>query len=83
MSYFEDRNRLRVFNRDTGDTVTVLKKGGIYSYADGDFQYVWAPDGRWLAATLGSIITHQDVVLIDTTGQRDPINLSHSGYLDM
>ncbi len=82
LAYLADRGSIRVFDLATGATVTPLPPGAIYSYVDEDVSFRWSPDSRWLAATTGSIVTDQDIVLIDATGQRPPLPVTRSGYTD-
>mgnify|MGYP000647165363 CR=1 FL=1 len=82
LAYLADRNSIRVLNRATGATVTALPAGYFYSYQDDDMSFEWSPDSRWLTATVGSIVTNQDIVLLDASGQAAPMFVTHSGYYD-
>ncbi|HEY0864394.1 MAG TPA: S41 family peptidase [Lacunisphaera sp.] len=82
LAYLADRNQLRVLNRATGATVTALPAGYFYSYRDDDMSFEWSPDSRWLTATVGSIVTNQDIVLLDASGRAAPMTVTHSGYHD-
>ncbi|PUZ24587.1 C-terminal processing protease CtpA/Prc, contains a PDZ domain [Chitinophaga costaii] len=50
LAYVEDRNVLRVYNLASKQTRTVLPKGHNHSYSDGDWDFSWSPDGKWLLA---------------------------------
>ncbi len=82
LAYLADRNQIRVLDRATGATVTALPAGYFYSYQDDDMSYEWSPDSRWLTATTGSIVTNQDIVLLDASGKAAPMIVTHSGYHD-
>lgn len=82
LAYLADRNQLRVLNRTTGATVTALPAGYFYSYQDDDMSFEWSPDSRWLTATVGSVVTNQDIVLLDASGRAAPMTVTHSGYHD-
>ncbi len=82
LAYLANRNSIRVLDRITGETVTALPTGYLYSYLDDDLLFEWSPDSRWLTATVGSIVTNQDVVLLDATGKGAPMSVTHSGYND-
>ncbi len=82
LAYLADRGSICVLDRITGGTLTVLPPGMIYSYVDEDVIFRWSPDSRWIAATVGSIITDQDIVLLDATGQMPPQPITRSGYGD-
>ena len=83
VAYLEDRKRIRVFNKETRQTITVLKEGALYSYSDNDLRFTWSPDGRWIAATTGSAASNEEISLIDAEGKSAPINISQSGYRDL
>ena len=80
LAYLADRGSIRVFDLTTRETVTPLPPGIIYSYVDEDQTYRWSPDSRWLAATSGSIITGQDIALLDASGKAPPMPLTRGGY---
>lgn len=50
VAYIENRNILKVFNIATKKTRIVLPQGHNYSYADGDWNFQWSPDNKWLIA---------------------------------
>ncbi len=82
IAYFENRNSIKVWDRERGTTAVPLPPGYLFSYLDGDMSYDWSPDGRFLLATVGSIAGDVDIALCDATGQKAPVNLSRSGYSD-
>lgn len=48
LAFVEDRNILRVYNLASKKSHTVLPKGRNHSYSDGDWEFAWSPDGKWL-----------------------------------
>jgi len=48
IAYLENRNVLRVYNIAGKKSRTLLPAGRNYSYADGDIDFNWSPDGKWL-----------------------------------
>ncbi|MFP8778498.1 S41 family peptidase [Hydrogenophaga sp. RWCD_12] len=82
VAYFDNRSSIKVYDRTTGKTTTLLPPGKIYSYSDGDVSMTWSPDGRWIVATTGSPVEDTDITLLDTTGKNEPLNLSQSGFPD-
>lgn len=82
LAYLANRSSIKVLDLATGTTVDALPEGSIYSYADGDVTFSWSPDSRWLTATAGSIVSQQDIVLLDVFGKRPPAYISQSGYAD-
>lgn len=81
IAYHEDRTSVVVMDLTTKQTVTAVPGGLSYSYTDGDLPFTWSPDGRWIAATIGSVVTSFDIALADSTGQKLPVNLTRSGFL--
>ncbi|MBK6850283.1 MAG: PD40 domain-containing protein [Burkholderiales bacterium] len=83
VAYRADRNTLRVFEIATKSSVEVLSRDAVYSYADGDLNFAWSPDGRWLATRTGFEIGNAEVELVDASGRTPRRNISRSGFLDM
>lgn len=48
IAYIEERNILKVYNINTKKAITLLPEGHNHSYADGDWDFQWSPDGKWL-----------------------------------
>lgn len=82
LAYLADRSRILVFDRAAGTTTEVLAPGHFYSYTDEDVGFEWSPDSRWLVATVGSIVTNQDIALLDASGKTPPMPVTRSGFVD-
>lgn len=82
LAYLADHSRILVRDLATGATTENLAPGYFYSYTDEDIGFEWSPDSRWLVATIGSIVTNQDIALLDATGQRLPLLVTRSGFVD-
>ncbi len=50
VAYLEDRNIIKVYNIASKKTHTILPKGRNHSYADGDLDFNWSPDGKYILA---------------------------------
>ena len=48
IAYVEDRNVLRVYNIASKKSRTLLPAGRNFSYADGDWEFAWSPDSKWI-----------------------------------
>ncbi len=83
IAYLENRNGITVWDRDDATTRQALPPGSVYSYLDGDHQFAWSPDGRFILSTVGSIAGDMDIALCDASGENPPVNLSRSGYINM
>jgi tricorn protease len=82
VAYLADHTRIMVLDRATGATTEVLAPGYFYSYTDEDVGFEWSPDSRWLTATVGSVVTNQDIALLDATGRAPPLFITRSGFAD-
>ncbi|MEJ7766717.1 MAG: S41 family peptidase [Chitinophagaceae bacterium] len=83
IAYLEERNILKVFNIASRKSRVVVPPGVNFSYADGDQNYTWSPDNRWLAfnsneGRWGS--SEIDLIKADGSGKR--MNLTQSGFND-
>lgn len=48
IAYIKNRNILMVMNISTKEKTTILPKGHNFSYTDGDWDFEWSPDSKWL-----------------------------------
>ncbi len=82
LAYFQDRINIVVKNLKSGKEKTVLA-GDIYSYRDGDMNFEWSPDSRYLLSDYQAAggWNNTDVALIDVESG-DVTNLTGSGYTD-
>lgn len=48
IAYIKDRNILEVYNIASKKSRTILPSGHNYSYADGDWDFQWSPDSKWI-----------------------------------
>lgn len=53
MAYLEERNILKVYNLEKKTSVTIIGAGKNFSYRDGDQEYAWSPDSKWIVARSG------------------------------
>jgi tricorn protease len=81
VAYLQDRVVLRVINLASRKTRTILGAEHNYSYADGDQDYCWSPDGKWFLVQFGYIrLFTSQVGLVASDGQGQVINLTKSGF---
>jgi tricorn protease len=81
IAFLENRNILKVYNIASEKTRTILPEGHNYSYADGDIDFNWSPDGKWILADddyFGFGSSH--AALIKADGTRDILHPINSGF---
>ena len=83
IAYLANKTEIRVYDVKTKQTNVVLPASYNFSYSDGDVNYEWSPDSRWIATT--SIAdggwNNPDIVVASVDGKK-VVNLTNSGYSD-
>jgi len=81
IAYVEERNILKVYTIDTKKTVTLLPPGHNHSYADGDWDFNWSPDSRWIITDdeMG-YFSSSNTALIAADGTGDIVYPVNSGF---
>jgi Tol biopolymer transport system component/C-terminal processing protease CtpA/Prc len=81
LAFISNRNVLKILNIESGQTRTILPEGRNYSYADGDWDFVWSPDSRYILSDdgEGNWFT-SNVALISTDESKTIIHPFPSGY---
>ncbi len=81
VAYLENRVVLKVINLASKQTRTILPAEYNYSYADGDQNYRWSPDGKWFLVQFGYVrLFTPQVGLVSSDGKGRVINLTKSGF---
>ncbi|HQR93507.1 MAG: peptidase S41 [Bacteroidetes bacterium 24-39-8] len=78
VAYLENRNVLKVFNIASKQSRTIIPKGHNYSYRDGDLDFNWSPDGKYILTDdeyFGFGGSHAAIIKADGSGTIEhPIN---------
>ncbi len=78
VAYLENRNVLKVYNLASKQSRAIIPKGHNYSYRDGDLDFNWSPDGKFILADdefFGFGGSHAAVIKADGSGTIEhPIN---------
>lgn len=83
LAYLKDRTAIVVRNIKNGKEKTLLEGNVNYSYTDGDQNFTWSPDSRYILCNYQADggWNNEDIALIDVeTGKKT--NLTESGYTD-
>lgn len=83
VAYLEERNIIKVYNIASKKSRTIVPKGVNFSYADGDQNYKWSPDGKWIAfnSAEGRWGT-SEIALMKADGSGERKNVTESGFSD-
>lgn len=83
LAFLEDRTELKVMDLDTKKVATALDGKYNYSYSDGDVEFTWSPDSKWIAISYIGIggWNNTDVAIVKADGS-EVIDLTESGYSD-
>ncbi len=81
IAYLENRVAVKVINLASKQSRMILPAEYNYSYSDGDQNYQWSPDGKWLLVQfgVGQLLSPQ-IGLITSDGKGKVINLTKSGF---
>ena len=84
VAYLRDRTGIYVHDLKTGRDYKVLDKKFNYSYSDGDINFHWSPDSKWiLAGYIGhGGWQHPDCAMVKADGSGEVVNLTESGYAE-
>ncbi len=83
MAYIEDRRTLRVMDLTTRKTVTLLTPNELFHMRDGDKNFTWSPDSKWILADFSKLLNNSDIILLDASGKEEMKTLVPSGYYDV
>jgi Tol biopolymer transport system component/C-terminal processing protease CtpA/Prc len=81
VAYLEDRVVLKVVNRTSQQSRSILPADYNYSYSDGDQSYRWSPDGKWFLVQFAfvNLFTPQ-VGLVSSDGKGKVVDLTKNGF---
>ena len=83
IAFLEDRTELKILDIESGETRTIMPGHMSYSYSDGDQEYAWSPDGRWLlVAYLQPGVWSPELGLVKADGSGEIENVTLSGFND-
>lgn len=82
IAFLRDRSAIYVLNLETMKERQVMDKKYNYSYADGDQDFAWSPDGKWIITEYIGIggWNNKNVAIVKADGSGETHNLTESGY---
>ena len=83
IAYLEDRIKLKTINLKSKKVTSIHNGERHFSYADGDQDFEWSPDGKWFAITFyPKAYWVGEIGIVSANGDQKVINVSKSGFSD-
>lgn len=84
IAFIENRDEIRVMQRDGSQARTVFPARFNYSYSDGDLDFHWSPDSAWVSASYSprGLYFYRDIGIAPADGSAPPRDISVNGYSD-
>ncbi|MEO0606809.1 MAG: S41 family peptidase [Pseudomonadota bacterium] len=84
IGFIENRDLIRVMDRNGADRKTIFNAEQNYSYSDGDISFHFSPDSKWIAAdyTPRGYYFYTDIGLAPVDGSAPAQDISLNGYYD-
>ncbi len=84
VAFLQNRTTLMAVDVKTHKTRKLMDGKYIFSYSDGDIDYQWSPDSRWIITNYigNGGWNNADVALVPADGSQKVVDLTESGYND-
>mgnify|MGYP000601510171 FL=1 len=82
LAYIEDRTTLKVLDLESKTTKTLLTPKELYYMRDGDQNFTWSPDSRWLLVEYSPTMSNNEIIAMPADGSEPYRNLTQNGYDD-
>ena len=82
IAFWENRGTLSVMDAKGKNVKTAMDGKFVYSYSDGDIDFTWSPDSKWLLSSYIGVggWNNSDIALVNASGNGEIHNLTESGY---
>ncbi|AGC77674.1 C-terminal processing protease CtpA/Prc [Nonlabens dokdonensis] len=81
LAFIEDRRTLKIKDVKSGDEITLMTPKELFHMRDGDKDFTWSPDSKWLLMGWDLSLSNTEVLLLAADGSKK-MNLNESGYYD-
>ena len=81
LAFVEGRRTIKVKDVASNKEVTLLTPKDLFHMRDGDKNFTWSPDSKWLLIDWGKTLSNGEVLLMAADGSKR-VNLNESGYYD-
>jgi Tol biopolymer transport system component/C-terminal processing protease CtpA/Prc len=84
IAYLSGWQEIRVFDRQTGRSRTVVPAEQIFALDNDSIHFSWSPDSRWLAADIqpNGRLFFSNIAVVAADASQGSIEMTRSGYLD-
>ena len=83
VAFLEDRIKLKTINLKSKKITNIHNGENHFSYADGDQEFEWSPDGKWLAISFyPTEYWVGEIGIVSADGKQNVVNVSKSGFSD-
>lgn len=81
IAYVEERNILKSYNLSTKSSIVLLPAGHNHSYSDGDWDFAWSPDSKYLLVDdQNGYFSSSNAALIRADGSQPIVYPVNSGF---
>jgi len=81
IAFVEGRRTIKVRDITSKKETILLTPKDLYHMRDGDKNFSWSPDSKWLLVDWGKTLSNGEVLLMAADGSKR-VNLNESGYYD-
>lgn len=82
LAFVEDRRTLKVLNLESNKSKTLVKQKDTIHMRDGDQEFSWSPDSKWILFQYDKLLNNSDIALIDVANNKPMRVVIPSGYYD-
>jgi tricorn protease len=82
IAFIEDRKTLRVMDIESSEVTTLITADKMIHMRDGDQNFSWSPDSKWLLFQYDKLLNNSDVALVSADGSKPMQVVVQSGYYD-
>ena len=83
LAYIADRRELRVRDLKTQKDTTLVGRKDTIHMRDGDQNFNWSPDSKWIVFEYGRLLNNSDITLLDASGKKPMKPLIADGFYDV
>ena len=82
LAFIEERRSLKVMDLASSKVTTLITPDKMMHSRDGDQNFSWSPDSKWILFQYDKLLNNTDVALVSAAGDKDMQVIVPSGYYD-